>query len=127
MRALATTLFLVAGLINFIPVTGFFSGARLEALYGFHFEDVNLLILMRHRAVLLGIVGGIMMVSAFHPPLRRVGMAAGMVSMLAFIFLAYNLGGNAELLRVALIDVAAVVVLLGGALVSQLEARGASG
>jgi len=127
MRALATTLFFVAGLINFIPITGFLSADRLEALYGLSFEDANLLVLMRHRAVLLGIVGGIMLVAAFHHPLRRVAIAAGMLSMLTFIFLAHSLDGNAELRRVALVDVVAILALLGGALVSHVEGRRASG
>jgi hypothetical protein len=44
-------------LINFLPVTGALSGKRIQALYGVAVEDSNSEILMRHRAVLFGIVG----------------------------------------------------------------------
>ena len=50
-----------AGIVNSIPVTGAFSAAQLERLYGMPFKaaDPNTLLLMQHRAVLFGIVGGL--------------------------------------------------------------------
>jgi hypothetical protein len=65
MRTLSTVLICFAGLINFLPVIGALSGKRIEALYDVRVEDNNYEILMRHRAVLFGIVGTLMIVSAF--------------------------------------------------------------
>ena len=56
---------------------------RLEALHGIAFLDPNLLVLIGHRAVLPGIVGGLLAIAAFAPRMRNVGSVAGLVSMLA--------------------------------------------
>jgi hypothetical protein len=70
MRVLSTVLILLASLVNLAPVTGALSAERMQALYGVALPDENLVILMRHRAILFGIVGGLLAVAAFHPPLR---------------------------------------------------------
>ena len=129
MRALSTTLILLASLINLAPVSGVVSSARLQALYGIAFADPNLLILMRHRAVLFGIVGGLLVASGFHPPLRPVGFAVGLLSMLSFVLIAWLVGGyNAELRRVLLVDVVGSVLLIGAALLHYgVGTRDASG
>ena len=119
MQAIATGLILVVGLINLLPVSGALSAGRLEALYGLRFEESNLLILMRHRALLFGIVGGILIASAFHAPLRPVAVAVGLVSMLSFVVVALQQGGyNAALQRVVVVDVVGSVALLAAAAVS---------
>jgi len=52
---------IVAGIINTIPVSGVLSGAQLQKLYGLPFAaaDPNTKLLLQHRAVLFGIVGGL--------------------------------------------------------------------
>ncbi len=47
-----TICFLVTGVINFIPLVGVLSKARLETLYGLSIESNELTILLKHRAVL---------------------------------------------------------------------------
>ena len=117
MQALSTTLILVAALVNLLPVTGVLSAERLQALYGLALEETNLLILMRHRAVLFGSVGGLLIASAFHPPLRPVGLAIGLISMLSFVFIAWLVGTyNAELRRIVVVDLIASAALLCAAL-----------
>jgi hypothetical protein len=123
MRALSTALIVLASLINLAPVLGVFSVERMQALYGVALQDANLGILMRHRAVLFGIVGTLMLVSAFHPPLRPLGYAVGSVSMLSFLALAWLAGGyNAEIQRVCLIDLVGVAALLGAWLIDRFAA-----
>ena len=123
MRLLSTVLMVLASLINVTPVLGVFSVERMQALYGVALQDANLGILMRHRAVLFGIVGGIMIVSAFHPPLRPVAYAAGFVSMLSFLAIAWLAGGyNAEIQRICLIDLVGVAALLGAWLIDRFAA-----
>jgi hypothetical protein len=122
-------LILLASLINLAPVSGVVSAARLQALYGIAVADPNLLILMRHRAVLFGIVGCLLVASAFQSPLRPVGFAVGLLSMLSFVVIAWLVGGyNAELRRVLLVDVVGSVLLIGAALLHYgVRTRDASG
>ena len=63
MQAISTALIFGVGLVNLLPVSGVLSANRLQALYGVAIEDVNFLVLMRHRAVLFGIVGGLLVAS----------------------------------------------------------------
>jgi len=115
------------GLVNLLPVSGALSADRLEVLYGLPFDEPNLLILMRHRAVLFGIVGGILIASALHVPLRPIGFAVGLVSMLSFVAVALLIGGyNAELRRVVVIDVVASVALVAAAVLSSAAGSGRS-
>jgi hypothetical protein len=112
MSALATALFLLVGVVNLLPVSGVVSTARLQALYGVSLSDPNLVVLMRHRAVLFGIVGALLVAAAFHPPYRPAAAAAGLVSMLSFVLVAHLVGGiNPELRRVVVVDVVASLLL----------------
>jgi hypothetical protein len=127
MQHLWTFLFLVAAAINLAPVLGAFSPERMTTLYGVELADPNLEILMRHRAVLFGIVGGLMVVAAFHPPLRALGYAVGFTSMLSFLFVAWGVGGySAAIQRVILIDVVGIAALAGAGLVHAVWLRAAA-
>lgn len=107
---------LLAGVINLLPLMGVLGAERLQALYSMAFDDASLRILMRHRAVLFGLLGGAMVAAAFIPHWRLPMAAAGLISMLAFIALALlEGGGNAAIHRVVNADVIASV-LLGAAL-----------
>jgi hypothetical protein len=114
MQKLAIPLFLIPAIINLMPIGGVFSVDYLEGLYGVVLDDPNLVILMRHRAMLFGVVGALLVASAFHPALRSMGLAAGLISMLSFVVISYLVGDyNAELQRVVLVDLAASGVLIG--------------
>lgn len=117
---LATTLILLVGLANLLPVVGVLSATRLQALYGVGLEDPNLVILMRHRAVLFGVVGGLLVASAFHAPLRAVGLVVGLISMLSFISIAWLEGNyNAEIRRIVGVDLVASLALVGAAFIDR--------
>ena len=88
-------------------------------------DDPNLLILLRHRAVLFAIVGGLLVASAVHTPLRPTGYAVGLVSMLSFVLIAGLAGRpNAELRRVVVVDLVASAALLSAALLDHLASTG---
>lgn len=124
MQRIATVLFLVAAAVNLAPMLGVSSAGRLEAAYDVVLEDPNLVILMRHRALLFGAVGAALVIAAFHAPFRAFATAVGLVSMLSFVAIALMVGEyNEQLRRVATIDVAASVALIGAWLLS----RGSSG
>jgi hypothetical protein len=118
MRQLWTALVLVAAAINLAPVLGALAPERMATLYGVDLGDPNLQILMRHRAVLFGLVGGLLAVAAFHPPLRTVGYVVGFSSMLSFLLVAWVVGGyGAGIRRVALLDAVGIAALTSAAVV----------
>jgi hypothetical protein len=124
MRQLWTVLVLVAAVINLTPLLGAFAPERMTAAYGVNLDDPNLQILMRHRAVLFGLVGGLLLVAAFHAPLRTLGYAVGFASMLSFLLIAWWVGGtSAEIRRVILLDVIGIVALAAAGLVHALWLR----
>ena len=128
MDTLATALYVIVGVVNLVPVSGVLSTNRLQTLYGVSLADPNLIILMRHRAVLFGVVGALLVASAFHTPLRPLALAAGLISMLSFVLIAYLVGGfNAELRRVVLVDLAASALLVAAGLAAcWAHVRGAA-
>ncbi|MGH7336431.1 MAG: phosphopantetheine adenylyltransferase [Myxococcota bacterium] len=127
MQVVWTLLVLVATAINLAPVLGAVAPERMTALYGVNLEDPNLQILMRHRAVLFGIVGGLLLAAAFRPRLRTVGYVVGFSSMLSFLLIAWLVGGyGAEIRRVVLIDVVGIAALAGAGLVQAFWLRTAA-
>jgi hypothetical protein len=62
MRHFATTLLVLVGLVNLMPAVGILGSARLEALYGLPLAGDDLLLLMRHRAALFGVLGALLMI-----------------------------------------------------------------
>jgi heme A synthase len=77
------------------------------------FSEPNLEILMRHRAVLFGLLGGFMVLAAFRPAFQAVALVAGLASVLSFVWLAWLVGGyNALVGRVFVADLIALACLL---------------
>jgi len=127
MQHLWTFLVLVAAAINLAPFLGVVSPERMSAFYGVDLDHPNLQILMRHRAVLFGVVGGLLLVAAFHPPLRTLGYVVGFGSMLSFLLIAWLVGEySAEIRRMILIDVVGIAALAGAGLVHALWLRTAA-
>jgi len=87
MRILVTTAYVLVGLVNLAPVIGLAGRPSLEALYGASIPDPTLLLLMQHRAVLFGLIGGAMILAAFREALRPITAALGGISMAAFLIL----------------------------------------
>ena len=115
-RALAAVARRVVGVIHLLPLVGLLGSARLAALYGLPFDEPNLAILMRHRAVLFGLLGVFLAIAAFRPALQPMAFIAGFVSVLSFLYLAWSVGGyNAQVGRVFMADIVALVSLVIGA------------
>lgn len=124
MRHLATAALLFAGLVHLLPVVGILGPPRLAALYGLDATEPNLDILLRHRAVLFGLLGALLVHAAFNRQFATVAVVAGMVSAGSFVLLALLVGGyNAHLWRVLVADVLCIAALLLGAAVTHLEKR----
>eukprot|EP00919_Chromeraceae_sp_WS-2016_P048521 GHVR01114941.1.p2 GENE.GHVR01114941.1~~GHVR01114941.1.p2 ORF type:complete len:125 (+),score=6.14 GHVR01114941.1:273-647(+) len=120
MGTLAIVLFLVVAVINLLPVSGLFGPARLEALYAIPFQDPNLIVLMRHRAVLFGIVGALLVAGAFMPDLRNLATIFGLVSMVSYVLIMLGAGEtNAALSRVLWVDIVGIVALVAAAAINR--------
>jgi hypothetical protein len=111
-KIVSIVLFIV-GIINMLPLIVFFDSTKSVKLYGVPIEGESLMILMRHRGVLLGLIGLALIFAAFKPELRIFAVAAALISKLTFIFLAFTAASQtAEVRQVALIDIGAIVLLL---------------
>jgi hypothetical protein len=64
MRFILPAMLLIVGIIHLLPLSGVLSAHRLQILYGIVIEDPNLEILMRHRAVLFGLLGAFLIAAA---------------------------------------------------------------
>lgn len=123
MHRVVSAMLLVVAVIHLLPLAGVMGSGQLASLYGVPFTDPNLAILMRHRAVLFGLLGGFLVLAAFRPALQPAGFAAGFLSVASFLGLAWSVGGyNAQLTRVVTADLVALVCLVIG-LVVHLSTR----
>jgi len=103
----------LAGIIHLLPLPGLLGAGQLTRLYGVVGDDPNVGILLQHRAVLFGLLGALLIAAAFRPELRAVALVAGLLSSVSFLVIAWGVGGyNAQVARVVVADLLAVVLLL---------------
>lgn len=115
MRYLVMLALLVASLVHLGPLIGVLGVERLKGLYGVDVEGPDFAILMRHRAVLFGLLGAFFLVAAFIPRLQLAGLLLSIGSIGAFLALTAAIGGyNAAMVRLVMIDRAVIVLLLAG-------------
>jgi hypothetical protein len=112
MQKITSAFLILVGIIHLLPLPGVLGAARLSSLYGLAFEQPDLLILMRHRAVLFGLLGIFLIYAAFHASLHLIALIAGLASAASFVAIAVSVGGyNGAIQRVVIADVVAVVLL----------------
>lgn len=115
MRYLVSAMLFVVGLIHLLPLPGVLGGERLAALYGLTLTGPDLEILLRHRAVLFGLLGVFLVVAAFRRAYQGSALVAGLVSVVSFLALAWSVGGyTAQVGRVVTADVIALACLIVG-------------
>lgn len=118
---LSTALLLLVAALNLVPGVVALRPERTEALYGIAIDGPALALAMRHRAVLLTLVGVLLGVAAFDESWLRSALLVAFVSKGAFLaFFAITGPHGAPMRRVAIADVAALAVL---ALVVALRMR----
>ena len=125
MRYVVSGSLLVAGIINLLPLTGVIGARRLEALYGVAFDNPTTLLLMRHRAVLFGLLGFLLLYAALRPGIRTAAFALELGSVLSFIVLAGYDGWSysREIHRVVAADWIALMALVAGSIAHAAETR----
>ena len=102
-------------LIHLPPLLGVLGVPTLEKAYAVSLPGPDLAVLMRHRAVMFGLLGGFMLVAVFVRALQAWALLLALLSAGAFVLLAWATPGhNANLAKVALVDAVAVVFALVG-------------
>ncbi|MCU0324615.1 MAG: hypothetical protein MUF45_05105 [Spirosomaceae bacterium] len=116
METLFRITLLIAGIINFLPSLLVFFPDKISKSYGIAIPNANYELLLRHRAALFGIVGGLMIYSAIFKKNYDVATTIGLISMVSFILLFFIIGKeiSLELKRVMIADVMATVILCVG-------------
>ncbi|MED5370773.1 MAG: phosphopantetheine adenylyltransferase [Myxococcota bacterium] len=85
---MAGWLLLLPAIIHLLPVSGVLGAARLEKLYGARVDDPNLLLAMRHRALMFGGLGLGLLAAMLWEPARLPVVALTVLSDAAFAALA---------------------------------------
>lgn len=112
---------IIVGIINFIPAVGVVSAQQLESAYDISLASNDLIILMRHRALLFGVLGGFVCVAAFYRTLQVPAMLMAATSMLGFVALVFVEGDyNAAILRVLIVDLVGIGFLLISAVMKYI-------
>ena len=112
MEKIIAGLLVLVGIIHLLQASGILGAERLNLLYGVSLGDSNLVILMRHRAVLFGLLGLFIVYAAFKPSLQPLAFLAGFVSVVSFMAIAWSVGGyNDAIRKVVIADVVAVIAL----------------
>jgi len=112
LRKTTAALFVIVGLINVAPVVGLHGKSTLESAYAISITSPEMLLLIRHRAVFFGIVGGLLLVAAFRPESRGVAAVSGFISMFSFILMVMASESLApEYIKLARIDSVGILAL----------------
>src|SRR5690606_19478787 len=76
----------------------------------------------RHRAILFGLLGVLLVYAAFQPPLQTLAIIAGLVSVVSFIAIAWSVGGyNEPIRRVIIADIIALVALIAAGAIHDVS------
>jgi hypothetical protein len=113
MNTTISILLIIVGVINFLPVIGVLSAEKLHGAYSVELMGNDIIILMRHRALLFGLVGGFILYSVFKPSYQSAAMVMAAISMLGFLYFVWAAGDyNASIAKIAIIDLAGIVCLV---------------
>ncbi len=116
MSRVSSAALLLVALIHLLPLPGVLGGEVLVRLYGIPVDNPDLALLLRHRAVLFGLLGIGMIVSVAWPAWRPAAYCAAFVSVISFLVLAaLEYPAQPAIQRVVIADVIALVLLVIGA------------
>lgn len=102
----------VAAIVHLAPMVGLLGAPQLQRLYGIAIEQPDLLVLMRHRALLFGLLGLGLIAAVAWPPLRLAMLAAALASTAVYCLLVFaDPALSAPLRRLAWIDTPVAVAL----------------
>lgn len=98
-------------LINMAPMISAVMPSKLQALYGIAPGNADLMTLLQHRALLLGIIGIALAAAAHMPDLRGPVLIGGVASMGSFVVFAVARGQmSGPLGKIAMVDLAGLIL-----------------
>jgi hypothetical protein len=108
----------IAGIINFLPSLLAFFPEKISKSYGIEAPNASNELILRHRAILFGIIGLLMLYSSIMKKYYGLSSSFGLISMISFIVLYFIIGKeiSAELKKVMFIDLVGTIILLLGIL-----------
>lgn len=117
-RNAAIVILVVIGVITASPIITALNPNGITSLYNVTFEDDAVLLLVRHRQVMLGVLGAALVYGAFFYHLRMMVITAAVVSKLAFIGLCITTSDLTQgIRRVIYFDAISIVLLLIAAVI----------
>ena len=118
MQYFVPAVLLLAALVHLLPLVGVLGAAQLSTLSGISIHDPNLEMLMRHRAVLFGLLAAFLAYAACHRHLHGLALMAAAFSVVSFLLLALDTAHyNTAIATVVKVDVGAAIILLLAAFV----------
>ena len=124
MRFVVPAVLLLVATIHALPIVGVQGPAKLSQLYGFPVTDRSLELVLRHRAVLFGLLAAFLAYAAFKPELHRLALVAGLVSVASFLVLAAMVSSYSQpIATVVRVDWVALVLLSLGLATHLFSAR----
>ena len=110
----ADTLLVLVGIVNLVPgVVATVSVERAATAYGIAADGPDLATVLRHRGVLLMIVGLGLVAVPWWPEIRTAAIIAGVISMASFVAIVLARPGvGAPLRKVMWVDVGALGLVL---------------
>lgn len=122
MRHVIPVVLLAVAAIHALPLAGVLGAARLESMYGVPVRDPSLEILLRHRAVLFGLLAAGLAVAAFRPDWHGAALLAGTASVASFLVIAWGVGGyGPAIATVVRADLVALALLAAGGIAHALR------
>ena len=96
---------------------------KIKDSYGIEIPNANYELLLRHRAILFGIIGGIMIYSAITKKNYALAVCIGLISMVSFIITLKLTNGdiNPELNKIMKVDIIGIVILLIGCVLYKFK------
>jgi hypothetical protein len=121
MRFVVPAVLVLVAIIHALPVVGVLGSGKLSQLYGVDVTDPSLELLLRHRAILFGLLSAFLVVATFRPELHWFALVAGLVSVASFLILAQmTISITAGVATVVRADWVALALLLAGLAVKAL-------
>lgn len=115
MRYGVPVILVLVAVVHALPLVGVLGAGKLAQLYGTPVQDAG--VELRHRAVLFGLLAAFMGYAALRPELHRLGLVAGLVSVVSFLLLSWLQRGSAlsaPLVTVVRVDGVALALLVVG-------------
>lgn len=117
-RIVAIALLVTIGMLTASPSITAFNPISIMTLYGVAIENDAALLLVRHRQIMLGLLGAMLVCGAFFSSLRMLAITINVLSKSAFLALSLTASTlTPGLQRIVYFDVVAIVLLLLSAVI----------